>query len=234
MGQKKTRKSTRSTSTSKAPNRHTTAGRTAETGKTCAEPTKSAGLGRKRSGIGKAGVLVALLRGINVGGHKKVPMAELRTLAEGLGCERVASYIQSGNLVVKTTLKARTFEQALQDAVANHFGFSVEVVVRTAREWQGYAAGSPFADAERERPHLLHLGVAKRKLKADCLVTLHPYAKHEVVHALGDAFWIDFVDGVARSKLTPAVLDRSAGSPVTARNFRTVLKLDEMARELAG
>lgn len=183
-----------------------------------------------RSASKKDGVLIALLRGINVGGHKKVPMAELRAMAEALGCSHVESYIQSGNLVVKTALAARAFERALEAEIAGHFGFSVDVVVRTAGQWARYATGSPFADAERERPHLLHLGVAKKKLKAGSVEALRPYTKHERVHALSDAYWVDFPDGVARSKLTPAVLDRAAGSTVTARNFRTVLKLDEMAR----
>ncbi len=175
---------------------------------------------------------IALLRGINVSGHKRVPMAELRELAHELGCERVESYIQSGNLVVQSPLSARELEAALEKAIVGRFGFSVDVVVRSSSEWERYAAGSPFADAEAERPHLLHLGLSKRKVKAGAVRALAAYAQAgERIQALTDGLWIDFSSGVARSKLTPQVLDRVVGSTVTARNFRTVLKLAELAKQ---
>jgi uncharacterized protein (DUF1697 family) len=179
--------------------------------------------------------MVALLRGVNVGGNKRVPMAELCRLAEDLGCSHVASYIQSGNLVLVTALEPPSLEQALERAIQSHFGFSVEVIVRSADAWLSYAAGSPFADAERERPHLLHLGLTKRTPKPGALAALEPFAKAgERLRLHADALWIDFLGGVARSKLSPAVLDRALGSTVTARNFRTVQKLAEMLAALAG
>jgi uncharacterized protein (DUF1697 family) len=182
-------------------------------------------------GRGKA--LIVLLRGINVGGNKRVPMAELCTLAKKIGAVHVESYIQSGNLLVVTALSPSAFEAALERAIAKHFGFTVDVIARSASEWRRYAAGSPFRDAESARPHLLHLGLTKMKPKAGALAVLEPYAKAgERVRWEGDGLWIDFVAGVARSKLTPAVLDRAAGSTVTARNYRTVQKLWAMISAL--
>ena len=79
---------------------------------------------------------VALLRGINVGGNKKVPMAELRALGEKLGWRQVATYIQSGNVVFAGGGGAAAAERALEQAIEKRFGFPVPVVVRTAAQWR--------------------------------------------------------------------------------------------------
>lgn len=175
--------------------------------------------------------LVALLRGINVGGNKKLPMTALRDLATGLGYRHVKTYIQSGNLLFEANLAADAAEAALEEAIANRFGFSVEVIVRTAQQWERYAAGSPFADAEADRPNLLLLGLSKRPLRPGTAQTLREYAKSgERIEARADATWIDFRTGIGSSKLSPVVLDRAAGSTVTARNWKTVQKLAAMVR----
>lgn len=187
----------------------------------------------KRAAAGRERLVIALLRGINVGGNKRVPMAELCRLALEAGCSSVQHYIQSGNLLVMTALEPAALEARLESAIVEHFGFSVAVIARTLDAWRKYAVRSPFPDAESERPHLLHLGLTKRPPKSGAVVALGPYAKAgERVDLTGDALWIDFRAGVARSKLSPVVLDRALGSTVTARNHRTVQKLLEMALAL--
>lgn len=177
---------------------------------------------------------IALLRGINVGGHKKVPMTELRDIASRLGWDGVQSYIQSGNLVFSAGVTQSVAELALERSILKCFGFAVDVVVRTSDAWQVYAAGSPFVEAQEERPHLLHLGLSKRPPQPDAIETLRRYAAAgEKIEIVDDVIWIDFASGVARSKLTPGVLDRAVGSTVTARNWRTVRKLAEMAGAIA-
>ncbi len=176
-------------------------------------------------------MLVALLRGINVGGNKRVPMAELRELAVGLGWQQVATYIQSGNVVFCAAGKAAALEQRLEQAIEQHFGFPVPVVVRTGAEWLECAARSPFASAATERPNLLHLGVSKQAPKSGAAQAIEAYCKNgERIEIRGDACWIDFAEGVARSKVTPAVLDRLVGSTVTLRNWNTVQELAAMVR----
>lgn len=166
---------------------------------------------------------VALLRGINVGGNKKVPMAELRELAGKLGWQQVATYIASGNVLFAGKQTAAAAERALEQAIARHFGFEVPVVVRTAAQWRAFAAGSPFRDAEKARPNALHLGSSKATPGRGAAAALQQYAKSgERIVIDGGAIWIDFAGGVAGSKLTPAVLDRLVGSPVTMRNWKTV------------
>ena len=173
--------------------------------------------------------LVALLRGINVGGRNKVPMADLRALAADLGLESIETYIASGNLVCTSARAAAEVEADLEQALAGHFGFEVPVVVRTASQWQVLAASSAFPDAESERPNLLCLGLAKRPAVAGANAVLGDYVRgEERVSVFGEGLWIDYASGVARSKLTPKILDKAFGSPVTCRNWRTVQKLADM------
>ena len=177
----------------------------------------------------KSALHVALLRGINVGGNKKVPMAELRAIAEGLGWKSVATYINSGNVVFAAKGKEAPLAKALEAAIEKHFGFEVPVAVCAGGSWLAWAKASPFGDAESSRPNLLHLGVAKSALPATTAKVLLPYCTQgERVVVRDGAIWIDYSTGVARSKLTPAVLDRCAGSTVTLRNWNTVQALAEM------
>lgn len=181
----------------------------------------------KSSGGGER--MVALLRGINVSGAKRVPMAELRALAEGLGWRDVQTYIQSGNLVFRAAVTPAKAEAALEAAIEAHFGFAVPVIVRTAAAWAKVAADNPFAEVADERPNLVHVGFAKAKAKAGAAAALAGYCKAgERVVVRGDALWVDFPNGVARSKLMPAVLDRCLGSSVTMRNVRSLRAIADL------
>lgn len=172
---------------------------------------------------------IALLRGINVGGNKKVPMAELRAISEKLGFKNIHTYIQSGNLVFETQGGGPEIAAKLETAIPKHFGFSVDVIVRSEKQWSRYLSTCPFEDAVQVRANLVLLGLAKGPLAKDLVSTLKAKAAaKERIQVIGDALWIDFGNGVGRSKLTPQVLDRAAGSSVTMRNWRTVTKLGEM------
>jgi uncharacterized protein (DUF1697 family) len=166
--------------------------------------------------------MVALLRGINVGGKRIVPMAELRAIAEKLGFGDVETYIQSGNLIFSGGGGPAAAERALEQAIEKRMGFFVDVLVREAATWKKYAAKTPFPDAAQARPNLLHLALCKQKPGPGALTLLRERATTERIELAGDALWIDFKDGVARSKITPALLDRAVGSCVTARNYKTV------------
>lgn len=183
----------------------------------------------KRAKMGEGQAMVALLRGVNVGGNKRVPMKELSAVAEALGYEKVSTYLQSGNLLLTSWDPAPDVELALEKAIATTFGFSVDVVVRTAKQWRSLASSNPFGDAAATRPNLLHLALSKATPKPDAAVTLEGKASPaERVKLLGGGLWIDYGAGVGRSKLSPAVLDRAVGSSVTARNFNTVTELGRL------
>jgi len=172
---------------------------------------------------------IALLRGINVGGHNKIPMAELRALCGEIGWQDIATYIQSGNIVFSANGCAGKLEGELQSAVRNRFGHDVHTLVRSAENWSEYLSANPFPRASEDQPNLVMLGLSKSPLPDDAADRLQERAAAEerVVQA-ADALWIHFPNGSARSKITPAALDRLAGSPVTTRNWRTVLKLQDM------
>src|SRR5579862_2902066 len=99
---------------------------------------------------------VALLRGINVGGHNKVPMAELRELVAGLGHDDVATYIQSGNVVFSAAGKdSPALASALEKAIAARFGFTIRVVVLSRAELAKVAADNPYT--AETNPRLVHV-----------------------------------------------------------------------------
>lgn len=177
-------------------------------------------------------VKIALLRGINVGGNRKVPMADLKALAANLGFKDVENYIQSGNLVFDSKENATQSEALLEKAIEKKFGFFVDVIVRDAKQWNAFLK-TPFSEAAKARPHLLHLGLTKSAFTAGAEAAIRERATHEKVKVVGQALWIDFADGVARSKLTPAFLDRVLGSTVTMRNWKTVQRLFEMVSKNA-
>lgn len=174
---------------------------------------------------------VALLRGINVGGHNKVPMAELRALCAELGWEEVQSYVQSGNLVFESAGPPARLETELERAIERRFELSIAVIVRAAADWPAYVAGNPFPGASESAPNAVMLALSKAPPKAGAVEgLLERAADGERVERVGDAHWIHYAGGSARSKISPGLLDRLVGSPVTTRNWRTVLKLDELAR----
>lgn len=171
---------------------------------------------------------VALLRAVNVGGAK-LPMAELREVCAGLGWTDVATFIQSGNVVFEADGKAAALEAALEAAVEHRFGFARPVMVRSADQWAAYAAGSPFPEHEKDQPNYLLLGVAKAPVVAGAAAAIQARGRAgEEIRQVKDALWFWFPDGSGVSKVTPSVIDKAAGSPVTTRNWRTVLKLQEM------
>ena len=173
------------------------------------------------------GGYVALLRGINVGGHRKVPMAELRAVADGLGLGSVRTYVASGNLVFEAEADEAALERRLEEAIAARFGFAVDVIVRSATRWRGYAASNPFPEESERQPNLVMVTIGKQAATEGDIEALRARASvNERVERAGDAIWIWiwFGDGAGRSKM-----GTEPGSGVwTTRNWRTVLALQEM------
>lgn len=177
------------------------------------------------------GRMVALLRAVNVGG-RKLPMAELRALCAELGWSHVATYIQSGNLVFTATGKAEAIEAVLEQAIEKQFGLDVPAIVRSRAEWSKYLNLNPFPEAAKDEAAKLHLLLSKKPPAKDAAETIQTRARAgEQVKQAGEALWIHYPNGAGTSKLTPSLIDRAIGSPGTARNWNTVLKLEEM---LAG
>lgn len=170
---------------------------------------------------------VAWLRGINVGaagkGRKGVPMVELRQLAAGLSWLDPQTYIQSGNLVFAASGTARSLQAALEPAIRDHFRFEVPVVVCALADMKKALAACPYVDEAEARANLVHIGFTTNKLGKGVIADLEAYCTNgERVAVQGKFLWSDCPNGVGRSKLTPAVLDRAVGASVTMRNVKTL------------
>lgn len=172
---------------------------------------------------------VALLRGINVAGKNKLSMPELVRALEAAGLIGVETYIQSGNVFVDWSKGRAALERAVEEVITSRFGLTIPTIVRTSAEWRRLLAGAPFEDAQVARPKFLHVGVAKAKLRPDVADVLTAKATNERVLVHEDTLFLDYQEGAGRSKLTPAVVDKAAGSHVTMRNWNTTL---EIARRL--
>jgi uncharacterized protein (DUF1697 family) len=176
---------------------------------------------------------IALLRGINVGGKHRVPMADLRELFAQGGFPGARTYIQSGNVVFAGDVAgaARARVAARLAAVAQRtFGFPVPFVLRTARELAAIAGNNPFL-AEGEDPSALHVVFASGPISARAARALDPdRSPPDRFRVAGDVVFLHCPNGVARTKLTADWFDTSLGLTTTVRNWRTVLAL----RELAG
>ena len=176
---------------------------------------------------------VALLRGVNVGGNNAIPMSALCSLCHEIGYGNVQSYIQSGNLVFSAAGSQPALEAELEAEIERRFGLSIPVVVRAAADWHSYVQNSPFPEASRAEPNRVMLALSKRPPKLNAAHDLCERATNgERVIQAGDALLIHFPGGVAKSKLTPSLLDRVVGSSVTMRNWRTVVKLGEMVTQV--
>jgi uncharacterized protein (DUF1697 family) len=175
---------------------------------------------------------VALMRGINVGSTRKLPMADLRELCVKCGLRQPETYIQSGNLIVDAENDANELRALLEHAINSQFGFAVDVVVRTPSAWAKYVAVNPFADDANVLPNKLHLYLSRDRLNTGAAKILEPHAQSgERIRAAGEALWIEYgTNSVAGSKLTPALIDKACGSPATGRNWNSVLKIQAIIK----
>jgi uncharacterized protein (DUF1697 family) len=167
---------------------------------------------------------VGLLRGVNVGGKNKLPMADLRALVESLGHTEVTTYIQSGNIVFTSakTVAPKTLETAITEA----FGFEITVVLRTSAELAKVVKANPFAGAD---PSKMHVGFMAAK-PAKAVVAKIDAARFEPDEfaVRGAELYLYLPNGMGRAKL-PDYLGRQLKIPTTVRNWNTVIKLLELA-----
>lgn len=173
----------------------------------------------------------ALLRGINVGGNKKLPMADLRPLLEGLGLDGVRTYLQSGQAVFTSGHgDEESLAADIARAIEKRFGFTVDVVVRDHAYLAEIVADCPFPAAELEGRQL-HVTYYSVPLADDRFAGLDQAAFLPEEFRLGDrALYLYAPDGLGRSKLA-AELSRprlNKGVVATTRNWNTVVKLVEM------
>jgi uncharacterized protein (DUF1697 family) len=179
---------------------------------------------------------IAMLRGINIGPHKRIKMEKLRASFEGLGFDAVATYIQSGNVVFKTgKASGASLSRKIEEKLLADFGFSVSVILRTRDEMEKLIRDNPLLKEKGIDPAKLHVAFlseaptppALAKLKA---LTLSPDRVRS--SDLGKELHLYFPNGTSGSSLWKHPLDRVLSVVTTTRNWNTVNQLCAMAKEL--
>jgi uncharacterized protein (DUF1697 family) len=170
---------------------------------------------------------IALLRGINVGGYKKVAMADLLALLKRLDFDDARTLLQSGNLVFRTVGKTATqLERLLESEVLERLGLETKLFVRSEEEWKAVVAANPFTREAKSDPARLIVVFLERAPEAEKLNALQAAIKgRETLRAGGRHLYIVYPDGMGTSKLTNAVIEKKLAMRGTARNWNTVLKL---------
>lgn len=178
---------------------------------------------------------VALLRGINVGGRHRLPMADLAAAFAAEGCAEVRTYIQSGNvLFLAPAARVAAVAGAVEAALAARFGFRAPVVIRSAAELARVARGNPFLAAGAD-PATLHVAFLAGRPAPGRVAALDPRRSPPDAFAVrGREVYLHLPDGVARSKLTSSWLDAALATTSTLRNWRTVLELLARSSAPAG
>ncbi len=176
---------------------------------------------------------VALLRAVNLPGHNKVAMADLRALCEGLDFEDARSLLQSGNLVFRASGgTSAKLEAVLQAEARKRLGLDTDFFVRTAQEWEAVVAANPFPREAKDDPsHLVVMflkGEPDKKSQAALRQAIAGRERFEVVDRLA---YVVYPDGIGRSKLTTALIEKKLGARGTGRNWNTVLKLAALLEE---
>jgi len=174
---------------------------------------------------------ISILRGINVGSGRKVPMADLKKLCEDLGLQKVQTYIQSGNVVFESphSESVSELEIRLQQAFTKAFGFDIPVLVRTFGEWTESIVQNPFLKEENVDIDRLHLTCLKEVPSPELLEKIKTFQylpdRYEI---FGKNIFIFCAAGYGTSKLINSFFESKLKTPATTRNWKTVMKLHEM------
>jgi uncharacterized protein (DUF1697 family) len=174
-----------------------------------------------------------MLRGINVGGHKRIKMAQLRKSFEALGFECVQTYIQSGNVVFKAEKTSpAALSKRIEERILKDFGFPVSVMSRTADEMSKMIRSNPFLKQREIDPAKLHVmflseAPAPAAVKELISVTVAP----DQCHCSSSEIYFYLPNGVSKSVLWNCPVDRILAVVNTTRNWKTVNSLHQMCQD---
>jgi uncharacterized protein (DUF1697 family) len=179
---------------------------------------------------------IALLRGINVGGHRLIKMADLKALYEAMGFGAVQTYIQSGNVVFQADEAEQPLRQRLEQRIAETFGFPVTVTLRTHGALARVIADCPFAPdalAEGENLYVALLAEAPASSSIERLLASKTTEPDEF-RLLGQEVYLLYRQNMRQTQLTNGFLESKLGVSATTRNWRTLTNLATMSKTLAG
>lgn len=174
---------------------------------------------------------IAILRGINVGTGRKVPMADLKSLCGKLGLLNVQTYIQSGNVVFELPQNKPLpeLEACLQKAFSETFSFDIPVIGRTSGEWLGLVAQNPFLKEENPEVDRLHLTCLKEMPSPEALEKIKTFQYLPDRYAIvGREVFVFCSNGYGKTKIANDFFEKKLGVVASTRNWKTVMKLHEM------
>ena len=176
---------------------------------------------------------VAFLRAVNLASHNRVAMADLCAMLTELKLSGARALLASGNLVFEAGSAApSTLERKLEQEAGRRLGLTTDFFVRTSKEWSTALAANPFPKEAKQDPgHLLVYALKDAPAKAQVKALGEAIAGREVVRVVGRQAYIVYPDGVGRSRLSLALIERKLGTRATGRNWNTALKLGTL---LAG
>jgi uncharacterized protein (DUF1697 family) len=173
---------------------------------------------------------IALLRGINVSGHKKIKMPELKVMFEELGFTNVRTYIQSGNVVFESET-AEDLESKISAKIQALFGFEVSVICRTSEEMEDVIKRNPFAEMVGFEPEKLYVTFLQEAPAEEKLATLQALSfEPEMYTVSGREVFVYCFNGYGNTKLDNALFEKKLKVKASTRNWRTVNKLIEMSQ----
>ncbi len=178
---------------------------------------------------------IGLLRAVNLGAHNKIAMSDLRDLLTGLGARDVQTLLQSGNVVFASDVRSATaLEQLIEGALSKRLSLATDVLVRSDNEWKALIAANPFPrEAKQDPSHLLVMPLKAAPQPASVTALQGAIQGREIVRADGRCAYIVYPDGIGRSRLTAALIEKQLETRGTARNWNTVLKLDTLADSMS-
>lgn len=179
-------------------------------------------------------VFISMLRGVNLGPHNRIKMDDLRATYESLKFQAVRTYVQSGNVIFRTTEKdTAKLSSKIQGAIEKRFKFRPELILRTTDELRKTIAATPFDARRKLEPAKIlvtFLAVEPPNDAPAKLATLKPHK--EELHLKGRELHIYFPDGAGRSKLPWSSLAKMLNGTGTARNWNSVLAMLKIAEEV--
>lgn len=173
---------------------------------------------------------IALLRGINVGGHKKVPMAELRELLTKYGFKNVQTYIQSGNVVFQSSEKSiQKLEQEIHQAIQSNFGFDVSILVKIREDLKRIFDDSPFLEEKKQASYftMLH-DIPEIELVKEASEKIYEDEEYVIIN---DCIYFYCEKGYGNAKFNMNFFERKLKTSATSRNYNTMVKLLSLSSE---
>jgi len=179
-------------------------------------------------------VVISMLRGVNVGGHNCIKMESLRTMYESLGLRDARTYVQSGNVVFRTAARDPIgLAKRIENKIEQTYGFRPAVINRTTSELREAIRRNPFAGRDGIHPSKLlvtFLAVEPNSEAREKILGIP--ADPEELRIAGREVYVYYPNGMGRSRLSAALIERTLKTHGTGRNWNTVTKLLEMAEEL--